>query len=98
MCVLPAPGTAPTTGTQIAVGPPVARPRRLSGPGIHGRIGTRYLRATTTTSADGQQVASNGFNQPSLDARLYGQAIGGSPLGVAIDRGDLGRPEHAAQQ
>lgn len=81
----PAPGTAPTTGTQIAVAPPVARPRRLSGPGMHGRIGTRYLRATTTTSADGRQVASNGFNQPSLDARLYGQAIGGSPLGVAID-------------
>jgi hypothetical protein len=52
---------------------------------VHGRIGSRYLRATTTTVAAGQQAGSNGFNQPSLDARLYGLAIGGTPLGVALD-------------
>lgn len=65
--------------------PPVKRPRRLSGPGLHGRLGTRYLRATTSTVADGQQVGSNGFNQPSLDARINGLALWGTPLGVAVD-------------
>ena len=75
------------TVQQIAVGAPtaVARPRRLSGQGLHGRIGTRYLRATTTTAVAGQQAGNNGFNQPSLDARLYGLAVGGTPLGVAVD-------------
>jgi len=72
---------------QVAMGAPIAapRPRRLSGQGLHGRIGSRYLRATTSTVAAGQPTGSNGFNQPSLDARLYGLAIGGTPLGVAID-------------
>lgn len=72
---------------QIAMGAPIAapRPRRLSGQGLHGRIGSRYLRATTSTISAGQPTGSNGFNQPSLDARLYGLAIGGTPLGVAID-------------
>jgi hypothetical protein len=72
---------------QIAIGAPLAapRPRRLSGQGLHGRIGSRYLRATTSTVSAGQPAGSNGFNQPSLDARLYGLAIGGTPLGVAID-------------
>jgi hypothetical protein len=72
---------------QVAMGAPVAtpRPRRLSGQGLHGRIGSRYLRATTSTVSAGQPTGSNGFNQPSLDARLYGLAIGGTPFGVAID-------------
>ena len=72
---------------QIAMGTPLAapRPRRLSGQGLHGRIGSRYLRATTSTVSAGQPTGSNGFNQPSLDARLYGLAIGGTPLGVAVD-------------
>ncbi len=75
------------TVQQIAVGAPTAAPRvrRLSGQGLHGRIGTRYLRATTNTAVAGQQAGSNGFNQPSLDARLYGLAVGGTPLGVAVD-------------
>lgn len=72
---------------QVAIAGPIAapRPRRLSGQGLHGRIGTRYLRATTNTVVAGQAEGSNGFNQPSLDARLYGLAIGGTPLGVAVD-------------
>jgi len=72
---------------QLAIGGPIAapRPRRLSGQGLHGRIGSRYLRATTSTVATGQPGGSNGFSQPSLDARLYGLAIGGTPLGVAVD-------------
>ncbi len=64
-------------------GPP--RPRRMSGPGLHGRFGTRYLRATTTTMAGGQELGSNGFDQPSLDARINGIGLGGTPLGVALD-------------
>jgi hypothetical protein len=73
--------------TQFASAPAtlVNRPRRLSGPGLHGRLGTRYLRATTTTTAGGQQVGSSGFNQPSLDARINGLALWGTPLGVAVD-------------
>ena len=72
---------------QVAIGAPIAapRPRRLSGQGLHGRIGSRYLHATTNTVAAGQPGGSNGFSQPSLDARLYGLAIGGTPLGVAVD-------------
>jgi hypothetical protein len=71
---------------QIASATPIVpRARRLSGQGLHGRIGSRYLRATTSTEAPGQPVGSNGFNQPSLDARLYGLAIGGTPLGLALD-------------
>jgi len=72
---------------QIAIGAPTAVPhaRRLSGQGLHGRIGSRFLRATTNTVAPGQPDGSNGFNQPSLDARLYGLNIGGTPIGVAVD-------------
>jgi hypothetical protein len=72
---------------QVAIGGPTAapHPRRLSGQGLHGRIGSRYLRATTNTESPGQPLGSNGFNQPSLDARLYGLAVGGTPLGVALD-------------
>lgn len=72
---------------QVAIGAPIAapRPRRLSGQGLHGRIGSRYLHATTNTVAADQVGGSNGFSQPSLDARLYGLAIGGTPLGVALD-------------
>jgi len=72
---------------QVAMGAPTAapRPHRLSGQGLHGRIGSRYLRATTNTESPGQPAGSNGFNQPSLDARLYGLAIGGTPLGMALD-------------
>jgi len=65
--------------------PTLNRPHRLSGPGLHGRFGTRYLRATTTTIASGQELGSNGFNQPSLDARINGMNLGGTPLGLALD-------------
>ncbi len=71
--------------TEIAAAMPVGLPRRTSGQGLHGRVGTRYLHANTTTVASGQPLGSNGFNQPSLDLRLFGQAIGGSALGMAVD-------------
>jgi hypothetical protein len=61
------------------------RPRRLSGPGLHGRIGTRYLRATTDNQAPGVPTSSTGFNQPSFDVRVNGLAIGGTPIGLALD-------------
>jgi hypothetical protein len=52
--------------------------RRLSGPGIHGRVGGRYL------SAD-ESPLGTGFDQPSLDLRLDGMALGGTPVGLAVD-------------
>jgi len=60
-------------------------PRRLSGPGIHGRVGARYLRTTTRTDSSGSTLNSTGFDQPSIDLRLNGQAIGGTPIGLAVD-------------
>jgi len=60
-------------------------PRRLSGPGIHGRIGTRYLHATAATVAPGTETANTGFNQPSFDVRANGLDIGGTPIGLALD-------------
>jgi hypothetical protein len=63
------------------------RPRRLSGPGLHGRLGMRYLRATSAVSADssGTGTGSSGFNQPSFDLRLNGLGIGGTSLGLSVD-------------
>ena len=53
-------------------------PHRLSGPGLHGRIGARYLVAQTEPSI-------GGFSQPSGDLRLDGMDLGGTPLGLAVD-------------
>jgi hypothetical protein len=61
-------------------------PRRLSGPGIHGRVGLRYLRATSTAPADSLgTAASTGFNQPSFDLRMNGLSIGGTSMGLSVD-------------
>jgi hypothetical protein len=51
---------------------------RLSGPGLHGRVGLRYLVAQTEPSI-------GGFSQPSGDLRLDGMDLGGTPLGLAVD-------------
>jgi hypothetical protein len=51
---------------------------RLSGPGLHGRVGGRYLRAQ-------EDPTNTGFDQPSLDMRLDGQALAGTPIGLAAD-------------
>lgn len=61
-------------GTAAAYRPP----RRLSGPGLHGRIGVRYLRAD-------EGSAGVGFSEPSMDLRLDGMQLGGTPLGLAVD-------------
>jgi hypothetical protein len=53
-------------------------PHRLSGPGLHGRIGGRYLQAR-------ENPTNTGFEQPSVDLRLDGLALGGSPVGLAVD-------------
>lgn len=64
----------------------VKRPRRLSGPGIHGRFGTRYLRSDASLlDSAGTETNSSGFSQPSFDARIDGQRIGNTPLGLAVD-------------
>ena len=79
---------APTTSAEtIADATPRRRPRRLSGPGIHGRVGLRSLRATTALSGDssGTPTAGTGFNQPSFDVRMSGLGVGGTPIGLSLD-------------
>jgi len=66
---------APPTSTPVAAR---TAPRSGSGPGVHGRIGARYL-LTRDASTGG------GTSQPSLDLRLDGSRLGGSPLGVVAD-------------
>ena len=78
------PAPAGGTGTSAMVGRRRG-PRRLSGPGIHGRLGARYLRATSTADSSGKETGSTGFVQPSFDFRLNGLRIGGTPIGLAAD-------------
>ena len=63
------------------------RPRRLSGPGIHGRMGLRSLRATSGVTGDtsGISLGRTGFNQPSFDLRMSGLDVGGTSLGLSVD-------------
>jgi len=63
------------------------RPHRLSGPGLHGRVGIRYLRATSSATGDSTDttVSRTGFNQPSFDVRMNGLGLGGTPLGLSVD-------------
>jgi hypothetical protein len=62
----------------VAAETPARRaPRRTSGPGVHGRLGLRYLRVT------GPQ--GTGVSQPAADLRLEGQTLGATPLGFVAD-------------
>jgi hypothetical protein len=72
------PSASSQAGTQVAGARAPSRPHRLSGPGLHGRMGGRYLLSHTSPS-------SGGFSQPSLDLRLDGNGLGGSPLGLTVD-------------
>jgi hypothetical protein len=79
------PQVAPA-GTSVAAA--TARrhhPRRLSGPGLHGRVGMRYLRATSNTDSSGTATGSTGFNQPSFDLRMNGLSIEGTAIGLSVD-------------
>ena len=68
-----------TTNPQIAgTTPRHAIRHRLNGPGLHGRVGARYLVAR-------EDALSGGFSQPSFDLRLDGMALGGTPLGLTAD-------------
>ncbi|MDH4130660.1 MAG: hypothetical protein OEV95_02505, partial [Gemmatimonadota bacterium] len=70
----------PQAAAAPAPTPMAARPepRRGSGPGVHGRIGARYQLTRDAETA-------GGTSQPSLDLRLDGNRLGGSPLGVVAD-------------
>lgn len=71
--------TRPTPAqAEVAARAPRPAARRLSGPGLHGRVGARYF-----VSRD--EATQAGFNQPTADVRLEGQALGGSPLGLVAD-------------
>jgi len=62
------------------------QPRRLSGPGIHGRMGFRSLRATSALSGDSSTPSlGTGFNQPSFDLRMSGLNISGTAFGLSLD-------------
>jgi hypothetical protein len=76
----------PGSGTAVAATTATPKaPRRFSGPGLHGRIGLRYLGATTSNDTGGIGLGDNGFKQPSVDVRLDGTALWDTPLGVAVD-------------
>lgn len=51
---------------------------RFNGPGLHGRVGARYLVAK-------EVGISSGFNQPSFDLRLDGSSLAGTPIGLSAD-------------
>jgi hypothetical protein len=73
------PATPATTGPTAGVATRTRTTRRrLSGPGIHGRIGARYLVAQ-------ESPGGGGFNQPSVDLRFDGLGVAGTPLGLAVD-------------
>jgi len=59
-------------------GPTPRRPRSHRGPGLHGRVGARYLVAE-------EAGPGGGLRQPSLDLRLDGSELGGTPFGLAFD-------------
>jgi len=70
--------TARSDTTPVVTARAVRPARRLGGPGLHGRVGARYLVA----EEDG---SGGGFRQPSFDVRLDGSALGGTSLGLALD-------------
>lgn len=61
------------------------RPRRLSGPGLHGRFGSRYVRANTTATGVIPAAPGSALDQVAADARIIGTGIGGTPLGMMLD-------------
>ena len=55
-----------------AEAPATAKPVRVSGPGIHGRAGVRYLSVRDRTRSE------NDYSMPALDLRLDGHSLGGA--------------------
>jgi hypothetical protein len=55
-----------------------ARPSRRTA-GLRGRVGARYLGVWRRDGVGGR------LSQPSLDLRLDGQALGGTPVGIMLD-------------
>ncbi|HEV2671055.1 MAG TPA: hypothetical protein VGU74_08195 [Gemmatimonadales bacterium] len=84
---VPVPQAAAISSEMVASATTRRRPRRLSGPGIHGRVGLRSLRATSALSGDSSGTATpgTGFNQPSFDLRMSGLGVGGTPIGLTLD-------------
>jgi len=80
---------ADSAGPTTTNAPPARRSTRRSPP-IRGRLGIRYFQMNLTGDA------STRLSQPALDARIDGQNLGGSPLGIMVDvrayRGSRTRP------
>ena len=80
----PAAARAVAAAAETAAAPSPRIPR-MGNSGLHGRIGTRYLHAGTSTESGGQAGGTTSFTQPSLDVRLSGRALGGTRLGLVLD-------------
>jgi len=74
--VSPAPPAGDSGPTATNAKPLATRAQRT---GPHGRVGVRYL-----ASQDGGDTAAE-YSQPSLDLRLDGPNLGGSPVGLNLD-------------
>jgi hypothetical protein len=73
-------GSASGAATVAAPGSVTPSRSRANGWGaLHGRLGLRYF--VTASDAGGAAATT----QPAIDARLDGQRLGGSPLGLTVD-------------
>jgi hypothetical protein len=73
------PQESPPSDKKAEVAPAAAPNRAARGGGVHGRVGLRYLAVRDLKQSD------TGFSQPTLDLRLDGNQIGGSPVGLNVD-------------
>ncbi|HET9725385.1 MAG TPA: hypothetical protein VFP28_00625 [Gemmatimonadales bacterium] len=70
---------APAAPAAKAAAVAVRTPEGFHGPGLRGRIGLRYLGVWRRDGVGGR------LSQPSLDLRLDGASLGGSPVGLMLD-------------
>lgn len=63
--------------TPAPIGSPPSRTRSVGS--LHGRLGARYFQTRYESGF------SSSVSQPALDARLDGQRLGGTPLGLTVD-------------
>lgn len=69
---------APPSVAATPTGPRRPGTRRLSGQGLHGRVGARYFVAR-------EDSTQSGFSQPTADLRLDGNRLAGTPVGIRVD-------------
>jgi len=77
-----APAPPPVPAAPAETGRPASRKPRRTDPGLHGRVGVRYL-VVRDTGVDGEDGTD--FAQPALDLRLDGTTLGGAPIDMDVD-------------